>query len=34
VADVKKIKINDEWFGEPIVAEQKKMLNKLNIHIT
>ena len=34
VADVKKIKINDEWFGEPIVAEQKKLLNKLNIHIT
>jgi len=34
VADVKKIKINDEWFGEPIVSEQKKLLSKLNIHIT
>ena len=34
VADVKKIKINDEWLVEPIVAEQKKLLNKLKIHIT
>jgi transposase len=34
VADVKKIKINEDWFVEPMVAEQKKMLNKLNIHIT
>jgi hypothetical protein len=34
MADVKKIKINDEWLGEPIVAEQKKLLNKLKIHIT
>ena len=34
VADVKKIKIKDEWLDEPIVAEQKKLLDKLNIHIT
>jgi hypothetical protein len=34
VADVKKIKINDGWFQEPMVAEQKKLLKKLNIHIT
>jgi hypothetical protein len=34
LADVKKIKINDEWLIEPVVAEQKKILNKLNIHIT
>jgi hypothetical protein len=34
VADVKKIKINDDWVDEPLVAEQKKILNKLNIHIT
>jgi transposase len=34
IADVKKVKINDEWMAEPIVAEQKKLLNKLNIHIT
>jgi hypothetical protein len=34
VADVKKIRINDEWVNEPLVAEQKKMLKKLNIHIT
>jgi len=34
VADVKKVKINEEWFVEPIVSEQKKMFNKLNIHIT
>ena len=34
VADVKKIKIKDEWWDEPIVAEQKKLLDKLKIHIT
>jgi transposase len=34
LADVKKIKINDEWIEEPLVAEQKKILKKLNIHIT
>jgi hypothetical protein len=34
VADVKKIKINEEWWEEPIIAEQKKILNKLKIHIT
>jgi DNA-binding LacI/PurR family transcriptional regulator len=34
VADVKKVKINDEWYEEPIVSEQKKLLNKLGIHIT
>jgi transposase len=34
VADVKKVKINGEWYTEPIVTEQKKLLNKLGIHIT
>jgi hypothetical protein len=34
LADVKKFKINQEWFIEPIVAEQKKILNKVNISIT
>ena len=34
LADVKKVKINDEWFAEPIVAEQKKLLDKVGIHIT
>jgi transposase len=34
VADVKKVKINDEWFTEPIVSEQKKLLGKLGIPIT
>ena len=32
LADVKKIKINDDWMVEPIVQEQKKLLQKLNIH--
>ena len=34
IADVKKVKINNEWVAEPIVSEQKKLLSKLNIHIT
>ena len=34
LAGVKKIKINGEWIVEPIVQEQKKLLSKLNIHIT
>ena len=34
LAGVKKIKINGEWIIEPIVQEQKKLLSKLNIHIT
>ena len=34
LADVRKMKINDEWIVEPIVLEQKKLLQKLNVHIT
>jgi transposase len=33
LADVKKVKINNEWFIEPIIAEQKKMLQKLGLTI-
>jgi transposase len=34
IADIKKVKINEEWIVENIVLEQKKLLNKLKIHIT
>ncbi|MDR1896171.1 MAG: transposase [Prevotellaceae bacterium] len=34
LAGVRKVKINEEWIVEPIVQEQKKLLQKLNIHIT
>jgi transposase len=33
LADVKKVKINNEWFLEPIIAEQKKMLQKMGLTI-
>jgi transposase len=33
LADVKKVRINNEWYIEPIIAEQKKMLQKLGLTI-
>ena len=33
LADVKKVKINNEWFIEPIIAEQKKLLLKMGLTI-
>ena len=33
LADVKKVKINDEWFIELIIAEQKKLLQKMGLTI-
>lgn len=34
LADVKKVKINDDWIIETMVQEQKKLLMKINVHIT
>jgi hypothetical protein len=31
--DIKKIRINEEWILEPMIAEQQKMLKELGIHI-
>jgi transposase len=33
LADVKKVKINNEWHIEPIIAEQKKLLQKIGVTI-
>jgi transposase len=33
LSDIKKVKINNEWFLEPIIAEQKKMLQKMGLTI-
>lgn len=33
LADVKKVKINNEWYMEPIIAEQKKLLQKMGVTI-
>jgi len=33
LADVKKVKINDEWMIEPIITEQKKLLQQTGITI-
>ena len=30
-ADVKKVKINNEWMIEPIIAEQKKLLQQTGL---
>ena len=31
LADVKKVKINNEWMIEPIIAEQKKLLQQTGV---
>ena len=33
LADVKKVRINQEWVLEPIIKEQKKLLDELRITI-
>ena len=33
LADVKKVRINQEWVLEPIIKEQKKLLDELGITI-
>ena len=33
LADVKKIKINNEWMIEPIIAEQKRLLQQTGVTI-
>jgi len=33
LADVKKVKINNEWYMEPIIAKQKKLLQKMGVTI-
>jgi transposase len=33
LSDIKKVKINNEWFLEPIIQEQKRMIQKLGLTI-
>lgn len=33
LADVKKVRINEQWIAEPLIAEQQKMFKNLDMHI-
>ena len=33
LSDVKKVRINEQWILEPMIAEQQKMLKEIGIHI-
>lgn len=33
LSDVKKVRINEKWEFEPLIAEQKKLLKEIDIHI-
>jgi transposase len=34
IAGIKKVRINEHWYFEPVVTEQQKFLKELGIHIT
>lgn len=34
LADIKRVRINDQWVLEPIIKEQQNLLKELNISIT